>query len=155
MSQIIDFFEGRITHPSGRTFDQILALDDEALERAHDIVQWIFPLPEPSKANPRAPFLSPEDLAEFRANPALRLQVRRAAHTFAGFYALTDDWKRSRDHNHLRITRIIRCLTLVGEHDYARRLYDFAVENTPLVLDSTKKYWEEALNENPAWLTNG
>ena len=152
MSQIIPFFEGHIKHPSGRTFDQILALDDEGLERSHDIVQWIFPLPEPSKANPRAPFLSPEDLAEFRANPLLQLQVRRAAHTFAGFYGLTDEWKRPRDHNHLRITRIIRCLTLVGQKEYARRFYNFAVENSPLVPDSVKRYWEEALNENPAWL---
>lgn len=152
MSQIIDFFEGRIKHPSGRTFDQILALDDDTLERSHDIIQWIFPLPERSRAQPNAPVLTPEELAEFRASPPLQIQVRRAAHTFAGFYGLTDEWKKPRDHNHLRITRIIRCLTLVGQTEYARRFYNFVSANSPLVLLDVKWYWTEALNENPEWL---
>jgi hypothetical protein len=152
MSQIIPFFEGHVKHPSGRTFDQILALDDDALERSHDVVQWIFPLPERSRAQPSAPVLTPEELAEFRASPPLQLQVRRAAHVMAGFYAFTDPWRRPRDHNHLRITRIIRCLTLVNQNVHARRFHDFAVANAPNVPDSVRWFWSEALLDEPAWL---
>ena len=155
MSQIIPFFEGRVPHPSGRTFDEILALNNNALEQAHDIVQWIFPLPEPSKAQPNAPYLSAEELAEFRANPRLQAQVCRAAGVMLGFYVMTTPWRRPRDHNHLRITRIIRCLTLIGEWNYALRFFLFANGSTPDVPTSVKWYWAEALNETPVWLANG
>lgn len=151
MGQILDFFEGRITHPSGRTFDEILALDDQALERAHDVVQWIFPLPEPSKAQPNAPYLSAEELTAFRESPELQAQVVRAARVMAGFYVMTTPWRRPRDHNHLRITRIIRCLTLIEQWNYGRKFFHFANEHTPDVPDSVKLYWAEALNENSTW----
>ena len=45
---IVMFLEGEGTDAHGRTVFEIVAMDDIALDRTHDFIQWLFPLPEPS-----------------------------------------------------------------------------------------------------------
>ena len=42
----------------GRLLSHILGFSLDELEFHHDYIQWLFPLPEPSGANPSAPLLS-------------------------------------------------------------------------------------------------
>ncbi|KAI5797706.1 opioid growth factor receptor conserved region-domain-containing protein, partial [Geopyxis carbonaria] len=128
------------THPGGtpdhrgRTLSGILALPDAALEAHHDYIQLLFPLPESSMFAYNAPILTPSITAAFRSTLALRLRLRESFArmlTFYGFRATEDAgmlavvplrpgatpvrswWSRS-GHNHLRITRIIRSLRILG-----------------------------------------
>ena len=59
------FFAGG-ADDDGRTFDEILGWDDARLEMVHDYIQWIFPLPERSGANPWAPVLDAATIAAIR-----------------------------------------------------------------------------------------
>jgi len=153
MTAIIDFYRGTGTG-AGRTFEQALALDNISWETAHDIVQWVFPLPEPSKAQPQSPVLTDEELQEFRDDEALRANVIRAYDRWLEFMAGTSQWKRPGDHNHLRLTRIIRFLSLIGMHQEAANVFKVATEGTEgVVPDVTVWYWREAMKKHPGWLT--
>jgi hypothetical protein len=166
MSRLIDFYRGTGTDAAGRRLDQILPRDDDALEAVHDFIQWLFPLPEPSQFNPRAPLLSPEDIAAFRQDAALRANLRRSFErilTFLGlretaegevvegpnFAARAADVWQSPNHNWLRITRILRSLRLLGLEAEAKALYrrleDFHGRRRFPIGDDTFRYWTGAV----------
>ena len=70
--RLIRFYDGTGTDHRGRTLADIHAYDHDALERHHDFIQWLFPLPEPSPVNPLAPRLTAEAIDAFHARPELR-----------------------------------------------------------------------------------
>ena len=154
---------------AGRRFDDVLAFDDAALERHHDFIQWLFPLPEPSAFNPGAPVLSAGDIAAFRDDPELRGRLLAAFRRMLGSYGFTLDgdeaapsvapandfatrargWLTPGNHNMLRITRVLRCLTLLGLPAHARAflaalegLYDGG--RASAIGPVTLRYWREA-----------
>lgn len=170
-SALIRFYRGSGTDQSGRRLDEILAWDDAALERVHDYIQWVFPNAEPSRANPFAPLLSAADCDDFRTEPALRATLRRALDRMLAFYGLerhgaegaveirpsagwgrrSPNWLNPSNHNHLRLTRIMKCLTALGLDDDARALQrtlvDLAERSAPrLVTRATVRYWKSALD---------
>jgi len=164
MSTLLDFYLGTGVDSRGRTFGEILAFSDEDLERVHDWVQWLFPLPEPSYWNPDAPLLTPEDLTAFRKPDVgssektyaewtcLHTSVGRAWGRYSQFLRDTKKWMRPGDHNHLRITRALRFLTLTGNGRKARLLHNYCLSPAVEFSGETRWYWEEALKENPAYL---
>jgi len=150
--KIVNSYRGTATG-SGRTFEQALALDNIAWETSHDLIQWMFPLPEPSRAQPQSPVLTEEELELFRTDEELQKLAGIAVQRWMEFMAGTTRWKRPRDHNHLRITRIIRFLTLIGLYEEAGEVFRVAAEGVEgIVPDITIWYWQEAMNDNPAWL---
>ena len=155
MSQIVAFYRDGGTG-AGRTFEHVLAMDDIALESGHDWVQWMFPLPEPSKAQPSSPVMTEADITVFRTDPVVRANVDRALTRWMKFMERNTHWCRERDHNHLRITRIIRFLTLIGNEDDAEQVYHTAcgmmIHKGDGLPETTKGFWSEARKENPAWL---
>ena len=62
-------------------------------------------------------------------------------------------WRRSMDHNHLRLTRIIRCLRVLSCEEAAQALYGALVENDTcnVVSRSSKMFWGRAAHR-PLWL---
>jgi hypothetical protein len=140
---LVDFYLGTAPDDHGRTFDAILAHDDDWLEYTHNFIQWLFPLTSISGANPTAPTLDAAQIAEFRSNPALRKKLLRAFDRMLGFYGLdrTPDsiikapnwakrkslWFTHPSHNHLRITRILKCLNTLALEQEARMLYNCLV----------------------------
>ncbi|KAI5858742.1 opioid growth factor receptor conserved region-domain-containing protein [Tricharina praecox] len=120
----------------GRTLPQILLLPDRDLEFLHDWIQWLFPLPESSAYSPFAPILTFTDVCAFRTSADLRNALRRSfarVLEFLGFVVGSEGegegegvvrterwgrnakfWWRARDHNHLRITRVLRSLRVLG-----------------------------------------
>jgi hypothetical protein len=137
-SPIIAFYRGNGTDHSGRRIADILTWDHRRLEMVHDYIQWLFPLPEPSRFNPEAPLLSAEDIAAFRGDPGLQRRVlqaldllldflglRRAGGTVVrgpAFAARARGWLSPANHNHLRLTRILLFLGLIGLEREARAL---------------------------------
>jgi hypothetical protein len=156
VSAIVKFLRGDGRDHQGRSLDEIMEFSDEELEETHDYVQWLFPLPEPSRFNPCAPTLTEEDL-ELLQDPALRFSVCRGASRMMRFFADTSKWATPGDHNHLRITRILRCLTLVGLTDMAKSYYVCLIARVSeqwgqVLPEKTEWYWREALKKEPAWL---
>lgn len=101
------FLRGDAPDSRGRRIDDILAFDDARLESVHDFIQWLFPLPEPSRAVPGSPVLTPEDAAAIRADLRAQDGLNAALARMLRFYEATDAWLAPFDHNHLRITRIL------------------------------------------------
>ncbi len=131
---------------AGRLFADVLAFDDDALERHHDFIQWLFPLDEPSRAVPGSPVLDAETTEALRRSPVATDRMRRAASRMLDFYAATGGWRQTFDHNHLRITRIIRSLRAICGDAEADR---FKMEILHLARDAPidptgKRFWREA-----------
>lgn len=98
---------------AGRSLDDVLAMADTEIEQRHDFIQWLFPLPEPSRAVPGSPVLTPKDQTAISASATALASLAAASTRMSGFYANTNNWLAPHDHNHLRITRIIRSLRLL------------------------------------------
>jgi hypothetical protein len=121
---VLAFLEGEGPDARGRTIFDVLAFDSQALERTHDFIQWLFPLAEPSGAVPDAPVLTPDEAAAIRDSTLAQCGLAAGSDRMAGFYRSTTHWLVPQDHNHLRITRIIRSLRLLrgdGEADVFRQ----------------------------------
>ncbi len=168
MSQLTDFYRGEGSDAEGRRLGEVLAWPDGSLEAVHDFIQWLFPLPEPSRFNPDAPLLTPEDIAAFRREPALRANLRRSFERILPFLGLAESAggdvvegpnfaRRAPDvwnypnHNWLRITRVLRSLRLLGLEAEAqalyRRLADFHGRRRFPIGDDTFRYWTGAVRD--------
>lgn len=141
-SPILDLFYGRGADHRGRSLDELQDQDHDALELNHDYIQWMFPLPEPSGANAQASTLTEADIAAFRGNPALRMKLNTSFRIMMRFYGLdlmgTESgllvkeiptfeerrriWLSPLNHNYLRLTRILRSMTLLGCAPHAKAL---------------------------------
>ncbi len=165
MSQLTAFYRGTGTDVEGRTISDIWAYSDAELEGVHDFIQWLFPLRERSRFNPDAPLLTDADIAEFRADPALRADLLRSFEVFLAFLGLRFEggkvveapdfagkqqvW-RYPNHNWLRITRVLTSLRMLGHEDASRAFFDFLRAyrdggRSRITADSFR-YWEEAAN---------
>jgi hypothetical protein len=141
LSQLTEFYhdEGGVDC-EGRTLGQLLNYDDDALEYTHDVIQWLFPLKEPSNYNCDAPLLTKEDIEEFKKDSHLQYKMLWSFCRFLRFCGLRWDgkdiqfaenfnerretvWARF-NHNHLRITRVLKCLKTLGLDDLAEPFYD-------------------------------
>lgn len=151
--RLIQFYDPILNAPDdeGRTLTSILSWSDNRLEYCHDYIQQIFPLPERSPINPSAPIISRQIFAAFRQRADLRGRLRHSFIRILAFYGLEQRlaaaasgkiedvvltvvkaqsfdkgsrrWVTWFDHNHLRITRIIRCLRVLGLGQEARAFY--------------------------------
>ncbi len=132
-AQLVEFYSGRAPDHAGRFLHQIQQWPDDRLEAVHDFIQWLFPLAEPSPVNPLAPVLDRETLEAFAAQPELRQNLRLSFLRMLRFYGLkmrsgpplaidratnfserAANWLHPGNHNHLRITRILKSLALLG-----------------------------------------
>lgn len=145
---ITAFLEGEGPDARGRTLFDVLAMDNAALERNHDFIQWLFPLREPSRAVPDAPVLTDADVEAIRESGMAQYALAAATDRMDAFYRATHDWLMPNDHNHLRITRIIRSLRLlVGDEqaDAFRAAILSRVEATRAPVSARSRgYWMTA-----------
>lgn len=127
----------------------MLAFDDARIEAVHDFIQWLFPLPEASRAVPGAPVLGAVEAAAIRADSQALAGLRAGLARMTRFYAETDGWLVGFDHNHLRITRIIAAVrSLLGREEAAAFHAAVTARNTaagtPVNGDSLR-HWGRAL----------
>jgi formamidopyrimidine-DNA glycosylase len=135
--RIVAFYEGAAPDDRGRRLGDVLEFHDDQLEEVHDFIQWLFPLPERSGANPSAPVLDAAAIDAFHARPELRAALRTSLDRMLAFYgfgwngdlivktpafALRSGWLSAGNHNHLRLTRILRSLAVLGEPRAAQAL---------------------------------
>jgi hypothetical protein len=135
----------------GRLAADVLGLSDRDLEAIHDYIQWLFPLPIRSAAQPGSPVLTEDEILAIRADPRAADTLRRATDRMLRFYGATDDWLASHDHNHLRITRIIKSLKLLVGPEEARHFHRAVLvmheaAGSPVNARSLS-FWEEAAGD--------
>jgi Opioid growth factor receptor (OGFr) conserved region len=142
------YLAGRAPDHRGRSVGEVLAFTDEEAEAAHDYIQWLFPLPTRSRAQPGAPVLTQSEADAIRADPQALVNLGRAAERMLAFYRNTDHWLAAQDHNHLRITRIISSLRLLAGAEAARRFHDrilaLHVAGGSPVNGRSLSFWENA-----------
>lgn len=180
MPLLLRFYDPTVAAPGPRnsTLNTILAWPDAALEYHHDYIQTLFPLPEPSPIT-SAPLVTPTILHAFRSSAPLRAQLLRALARLLAFYGLrateitnpvtgggvrvvrAANWDQAKrgwvtrfNHNHLRMTRILRSLRVLGLGGNAEALWGFLREDEEVrgrVGERTIGYWRRA-SERPLHL---
>jgi Opioid growth factor receptor (OGFr) conserved region len=167
-SRITDFYLGEMPDHRGRNLDDLHTQTLEGLELTHDYIQWLFPLPERSSANPDAPLLSASDIREFSQREELRSNLLRSLTVMLQFYGMelvptpagpeihrsdtfhlrSKVWLTPFNHNFLRLSRILRSLTLLSCKEYAdglfRCLEEIYRENPAIIGQETFGYWKTA-----------
>ena len=134
----------------------------------HDFIQWLFPLAEPSPVNPLAPVLDRETLKAFAAQPELRQNLRLSFVRMLRFYGLemrsglplaidratnfsvrAANWLHPGNHNHLRITRILKSLALLGltkeTSAFLKCLEAIYAENPGKISAVSLRFWQAAI----------
>lgn len=152
---LLRYLAGVGTDGAGRNLETVLGFTNTEMEKVHDWVQWAFPLPEPSKFQ-NSPLLTPWDIKRLQEDERLKANVAKLVNLYLAFLASTTDWLAPRDHNHLRITRLIRFLTLIDQPDEAYRVYFLACEamrETGFDFEQSHWHWTEAKKAEPAFLT--
>lgn len=162
--KILEFYRGG-HDDSGRTLDEILAWPDTQLEAVHDFIQWLFPLPERSGANPSAPILDAATITAFRQSQELQDRLRQSFLRMLRFYGLefhagkiqqaasfaarSSNWLTPGNHNHLRLTRILRSLNLLGLGSEAAALYLSLLEiyqsHPGGITPRSLRFWKDAV----------
>lgn len=168
-SPLIAFYRNEGRDHCGRTLSDIHEFNFYELESNHDYIQWLFPLPEPSGANASAPLLSNEDIAAFKNDASLQKAMLQSFLLMLRFYGLelvvlgadvdvrkdaslderSNLWLTSGNHNFLRISRILRSLSLLGHTPYAlaflKCLEGIYAEEARTIGQTTMGYWRRAV----------
>ena len=145
MSPVVAFLEGEGPDARGRTLFDVLAFGDAAIEQHHDFIQWLFPLTEPSAAVAGSPVLEPQDVTAIQDSTLAQCALAAATDRMDRFYRAAHGWLAPNDHNHLRITRIIRSLRLLcgdEQADAFRAAILWRVEATQAPVSARSRgYW--------------
>lgn len=164
MSKIIDFYLKDSSNCDGLSLEAIWAFSDNDLEQSHDVIQWLFPTVEPSMFNPDAPSLTNRDIELWKANPELKINLRESFNRFLSFLGFEYEdgtlflkHKKNNvwcgfNHNWLRITRVLNCLTTLGLDLECKCLYQtlksLYESNEYEITDEVFSYWKAAAKLN-------
>lgn len=155
---LFEFYKGTGKNTEGRYIADMLNMTDYQLEKSHTVIQWLFPLREPSNHNPNAPLLDDSTIEAMRNDTDCIMHFYAAEERLWKF--LTEDcshlmenapkphWITKRNHNFLRLTRIIKCMKMflppVAEMFYSlgKQYY----ESYPNIIgEETWKFWNEVM----------
>ena len=163
-SKIVDFYCENGKTETAHYFGEIMDFTYGQLEYNHTYIQWLFPLKEYSEYNSSAPVLTDEDIKEIKEDPVAQRRLELAFVTMLNFYGFaymnneivkTESFDRrvanwinkagGINHNYLRITRILKSLSVLGRKDLSKLFYDTLVSlkdeyNIP---EETWNYWNE------------
>ena len=146
MTEIVSFLEGKTPDYRGRTFAMLLQQSDHQAETTHDYIQWLFPLDEPSRSVNGAPVLTELEIDEIRDSNLAQANLAKSARWFLGFLERNNHWITKYNHNHLRITRVIKSLRLLASEDAADEFRDkvlaLAGDNLNLVDYKARGFWD-------------
>ena len=154
MTNLITFYLNDGPDSEGRTLAAIWGMTDDELMDTHDVVQWLFPLTEPSHFNPSAPVLTEKQIEAFRADARLKAKLLKSFVRFMQVFGLAyvdceliqvahrEIWMHL-NHNWLRFTRILRSLTILGLPDEALVFFRFLQKKIGNV--QSMSYWRKAV----------
>ena len=144
----------------------VLAHSYKWFEKEHSYIQWLFPLPVPSIYNPNAPILDRETIDFFQSNARCQRNMYLASVVMLDFYGLRYQygvvgcalnwmeryplWITPKNHNFMRITRMIKSMRILGFRSEARQFFAFLErwyqdkDFNPIIGAETLEYWRKA-----------
>jgi len=147
-SNILAFLSGHGTDNQRRSILDLIDRDDEFWERTHDFIQWLFPLAEASRSIRNAPVLTVAQIEQIRASRPMQANIQRSVLRYKEFLASTTKWRSGYDHNHLRISRVIKSLRLLVNDQEANAFKYWVAGQLGDQIDSinseSKRYWRLA-----------
>ena len=120
-SRLVAFLEGSGTDTGSRRLSDIWQFDDDEIDHTHDFIQWMFPLREASGANFNAPTLLVSDIEAIQSSIQCRQNLEKSATWILAFFERTEEIFQYTNHNHLRVTRIIKSLRLLHSDQQAEQ----------------------------------
>jgi Opioid growth factor receptor (OGFr) conserved region len=168
--QWLRFYGGQGRDDHGRLLREIQNWPDDQLEYTHDYIQWLFPLDERSGFNPEAPVLDAGTMAKFLEKPENTWRLKASLDRMLAFYGLewadtertirraasfaeqAKRWLTPGNHNHLRMTRILKSLRLLGLPNEAQALFACLQEiyeeesgkSEPGITERSFRFWRGA-----------
>lgn len=151
MTALTDFLTGEGVDGQGLTIDEVLSKPNAWLEHNHQHIQWLFPNRRPSRYNPSAPTLSGSEIDYLKRSHAAQIYIKRSLARMTRFFNETDDWLSEKNHNHLRVTRIIEATALLIDITHARDFLEHMARlnteaGSPLGAASLR-HWRKRLEE--------
>jgi hypothetical protein len=170
-TKLVRFYSGEEPDDRGRFLKQILKWQDHELEYTHDYIQWLFPLKEKSGFNIDAPVVTAATIAAFRKDAVLRMRLRNSLNRMLAFYGMemsesvppvvtrsqsfpdqARNWLNASNHNHLRITRILKSPRLLGLEAESAAFFECLKEiysEEPLkpnraITETTFRFWHDS-----------
>ena len=147
---VVAFLNGTEADSSGRYIEQVLEMEDSELEEIHNYIQWLFPLNESSRVVPNSPILTPDEILIIKEDIIAQSNLNKAIERMEQFYNDNEHWIDEYDHNHLRITRIIKSLNLLLNKEKAENFYNKIInrvqESENEINEKSLLCWKEALD---------
>lgn len=163
MSKLIDFYLGEGRDLAGRTLNEVWDFKYGIMESSNNYIQWLFPTAK--YINPEDPILTDEDITLFKSNSKLKENVLTSLDKVLDFFGLrvsneneqiivrkgTNFIERKHvlfqgfNHNHLRVTRIIDCLNLLGLKEYSLAIFDFLSRQKQSFTENCFSNWEKVM----------
>ena len=138
------FHEANAPLANGHKRNALLEISDNEFERNHGFIQWAFPTPQQSAQNQQAPAVDLEAAIWLAEKPDVTEFMEQMTVRFLEFLAANHHWKRSYNHNHLRISRVIQSLRVLHSWELANWFYEqvkvFAGDDFELMAKSDG-YW--------------
>jgi len=120
-SRLVAFLRGSGTDTGSRRLSDIWQFDDDEIDHTHDFIQWMFPLREASGANFNALTLAASDIETIQSSMQCRQNLEKSATWILAFFERTEAIFQYTNHNHLRVTRIIKSLRLLHSDQQAEQ----------------------------------
>ena len=148
MTSLCSFLTGHETNSSGWLLSHVWKFNDTQIENTHTFIQWVFPTDEPSRATPGSPVLDEEQILEIQNSEQAKQNLSKSAEWYFNFLRRNNCWRKPHDHNHLRVTLVIKSLRLLcgdDEADYFKeQFWQLLGTDISQIPSRTIEYWEDA-----------
>ena len=148
MASLCSFLTGHETNSSGWLLSHVWKFNDTQIENTHTFIQWVFPTDEPSRATPGSPVLDEEQISEIQNSETAKTNLKKSAEWYFNFLRRNSLWRKPYDHNHLRITRVLKSLRLLCGDDeadyYKQQFWQLLGSDVSRIPSKTIEYWEDA-----------
>ena len=148
MSDVLNFLEQKSGDHQKRMISDIWNWSDDAWEDEHDFIQWLFPLSDKSMSVPNSPVIREPEVSWIKDSKVAQDSVRRSTERYKLFLSSEKYWKLSHNHNHLRITRVIKSLRLLCGDDDANAFKYWVAgqlgERIDRIDEKTRQFWRLA-----------
>ena len=149
------YLEGYETDDKGRTIDNILHWSNIRLEISHNYIQRVFPTDESSKHDRIFEPATRDDILSISLNEKAKDNIRKMYLKMLLLWKLDGEnyktikmyryWNQENNHNHLRMTRILKCFRLIEMNDelkdFSNRLIFLLEHNGLKISKKTEELW--------------
>ena len=145
MTAVLSFLEGTGRDHKGRSLASIQSESDQFWSEEHDFIQWLFPLDEKSMSVPNSPVIRQPEIQWIRDSDEAQASLDKNVLRYQQYLKKDREWHRAYDHNHLRITRVLKSLKLLQDLDRARQFKYWIArqlgDQIDVINEKTKQYW--------------